>query len=93
MSLQDVDDLHGSLREAARVLRPQGRLCAAVVHPLTSAGRFVGRDPDSPFVVAGSYPDPRRHVDVALAQRDEPVGERHSQLRRVEQLAHLIAAQ
>lgn len=55
MSLQDVDDLHGSLREAARVLRPQGRLCAAVVHPLTSAGRFVGRDPDSPFVVAGSY--------------------------------------
>ena len=31
MSLQDVDDLEGAVAEIARVLRPRGRLCAAVV--------------------------------------------------------------
>lgn len=63
MSLQDVDDLYGSLRETARVLRPRGRLCMAIVHPLNSAGRFEGRDPDSPFVVTGSYLDNGYYLD------------------------------
>jgi ubiquinone/menaquinone biosynthesis C-methylase UbiE len=31
MSLQDIDDLGGALREAARVLSPGGRLCLAIV--------------------------------------------------------------
>ena len=34
MSLQDVNDLRGSLAEIARVLEPGGRLCLAIVHPL-----------------------------------------------------------
>lgn len=57
MSLQDVDDLPGALREAARVLEPGGRLCLAIVHPLNSAGSFTERAADSPFVIDGSYLD------------------------------------
>lgn len=57
MSLQDVDDAAGAIREAARVLEPGGRLCFAIVHPFGSAGRFEGDDADSPFVVRGSYLD------------------------------------
>jgi SAM-dependent methyltransferase len=55
MSLQDVTDAAGAIRESARVLEPGGRLCLAVVHPLGSAGRFSTDDPDSPFVITGSY--------------------------------------
>ena len=55
MSLQDVDDLEGAVGEAARVLEPGGRLCLAVVHPLSSAGRFDGLEAGSPFVIDGSY--------------------------------------
>ena len=55
MSLQDMDDPDGAIREAARVLEPGGSLCLAVVHPLASAGQFDGDDASSPFVVAGSY--------------------------------------
>lgn len=36
MVLQDVDDLEGAVREAARVLGGGGRLCAAIVHPFQS---------------------------------------------------------
>lgn len=57
MSLQDVDDLRGGIREAARVLAPGGRLCVATVHPLNSAGRFAERAADAPFVIEGSYLD------------------------------------
>ena len=55
MSLQDVSNPESALRQAARVLEPGGRLCLAVVHPLGSAGRFDGYEPDSPFVIKGSY--------------------------------------
>jgi SAM-dependent methyltransferase len=53
MSLQDVDDLEGALRESARVLEPGGRLCVAIVHPINSAGAFESDDPASRFVIAG----------------------------------------
>jgi SAM-dependent methyltransferase len=63
MSLQDMDDLEGAVREASRVLEPGGRFCFAVVHPLVSAGRFSGDDPGSPFVIEGSYLARSRYVD------------------------------
>ena len=57
MSFQDVDDLDGAIREAARVLAPGGRLCLAIVHPLSSAGGFESRTATSRFVIEGSYLD------------------------------------
>jgi SAM-dependent methyltransferase len=43
MSLQDMDDAAGAIHEARRVLKPQGRLLAAFVHPFASA--HLGREP------------------------------------------------
>jgi SAM-dependent methyltransferase len=42
MSLQDMDDAAGAVREAARVLAPGGVLVAATVHPIASSG--IARD-------------------------------------------------
>lgn len=63
MSLQDVDDMPGAVREAARVLESGGRLCIAIVHPLNSAGGFENDEPDSRFTIAGSYLDPSFYED------------------------------
>jgi SAM-dependent methyltransferase len=60
MSLQDVDDLPGAVGEAARVLTIGGRLCLAIVHPVSSAGTFAEREADAPFVIETSYLDERR---------------------------------
>jgi SAM-dependent methyltransferase len=53
-SLMDMDDAAGAVREAARVLEPGGRFCAAIVHPFLSAGS------GEPFTIAGSYLEPAR---------------------------------
>ena len=50
-SLMDIEDMPGAVREAARVLRPDGRFCICVTHPLADAGRFEDRAADAPFVV------------------------------------------
>jgi SAM-dependent methyltransferase len=63
MSLQDVDDVCGAVRETARVLEPGGRFCLAIVHPLGSAGRFIGEEADSPFAIEGSYLDESYYAD------------------------------
>jgi SAM-dependent methyltransferase len=55
MSLHDIEDLAGTLREAARVLAPGGRLCAAIVHPFASA--HVGSDVELPYFEAARYTD------------------------------------
>ena len=53
-SLMDMDDAAGAVREAARVLEPGGRFCAAIVHPFLSAGD------GEPLTIAGSYLEPTR---------------------------------
>jgi SAM-dependent methyltransferase len=63
MSLQDMDDLHGAVREAARVLEPGGRFCFNVLHPIASTGSWKSRGLDSAFTV-GSYFERQRHDDV-----------------------------
>ena len=68
-SLMDVDDMEGSVREAARVLRHGGKLCASVTHPMTDAGHFASHEPDSQFVIEGSYLGERRWFDQAV-ERD-----------------------
>ncbi len=68
-SLMDVDDMAGSVHEAARVLRPGGHVCACVTHPTTDAGRFASREPGAPLVVEGAYLGERRWLEVEV-ERD-----------------------
>ena len=63
MSLQDMDDPEGAVREAWRVLEPGGRFCLALVHPINSAGRFEADEEDAPFVIRDSYFERRRYVE------------------------------
>jgi SAM-dependent methyltransferase len=84
MSLQDVDDLDGAVGEAARILRPGGRVCLAIVHPLNSAGTFEGdgEDAETPFVIRESYLSTfRYHDDV---ERDGIAMTFHSEHRPLE---------
>lgn len=57
MCLHDIDRMPAAVAEAARVLEPGGRLCAAIPHPVNSAGRFSGQNADAPFLIEGSYLD------------------------------------
>ena len=66
MSLQDVDDVRGAVREAARVLDAGGHFCIAIVHPLNSAGEFAGHAEESPFVISGSYLDETFYEDSVV---------------------------
>ena len=66
MSLHDIDDRAGTTAEIARVLEPGGWLCLAVVHPLNSAGHFIGEEPESPFTIDGSYLDPSFYTDTLV---------------------------
>jgi len=61
MSVMNLDDPEGGVREAARVLTPGGRMCSAIVHPLDSPGFFEGDD----FVISGSYFEPDETVWVS----------------------------
>ena len=55
MTLQDIDAMPATVREAARVLDPGGRFCLAIVHPISSAGRFADRTADARFVIERDY--------------------------------------
>lgn len=63
MSLMDMDDMPSAVRELGRVLEVGGRLVAAVVHPINSAGEFVPpRGDHAPFVI-DSYLERRPYAD------------------------------
>jgi len=55
MSLQDIDAMPTAVREVARVLKPGGGFCLAIVHPINSAGRFERSAADAPFIIKGDY--------------------------------------
>jgi SAM-dependent methyltransferase len=57
MSLHDIDRMPQAVAEIARVLDRGGRLGMAIVHPLSSAGSFSGKEATAPFVISGSYLD------------------------------------
>ena len=68
MSLHDVDDMPGAIREAGRVLERGGAFCISIVHPINSAGRFESRDPDARFVMDTSYLASHRYQDSMSAR-------------------------
>ena len=55
MSLQDIDDFHRAIGEVARVLKPEGRFCFAILHPLRTAGVFQSIGSTETFATHGSY--------------------------------------
>jgi SAM-dependent methyltransferase len=59
MALHDMDQMAAAVADIGRVLRPGGRLCAAVVHPINSAGTFR----DDEFVLRESYFQERAYQD------------------------------
>jgi len=64
-SLMDVDDMETSVREAARVLKRRGRICACVTHPLADAGEF---DSEERFLIPGNYLGLRRWLELPVAR-------------------------
>jgi ubiquinone/menaquinone biosynthesis C-methylase UbiE len=88
MSLQDVDDIDGAVREIARVLVAGGRLRAAIVHPINSAGRFPTRELDAVFEIRDSYFEERRSSDTF--ERDGLTMTFTSQHRSLERIARAI---
>ncbi len=90
MSFQDVDDLAGAIAEAARILEPGGRLVFAIVHPLNSAGTFAGEEPDSPFVVTGTYLEAFPYSDEL--ERDGFAMSFHSEHRPLEAYSRALEA-
>jgi SAM-dependent methyltransferase len=69
MSLHDIDDFAGAVREITRVLAGGAYVCGCLTHPFQSAGGFASRDADAPFVIDGSYFKERR-VDAKPYVRD-----------------------
>ena len=82
MSLQDIDDMPKAVCEVARVLEPGGQFCFAIVHPINSAGRFLHRAADAPFVIDGDYLQPFYRSDPV--ERDGLAVTFHSQHRPLE---------
>jgi SAM-dependent methyltransferase len=62
MSLLDIDDFQGAVREIGRVLRTGGQLCLAVVHPFASAQDEQTMHSGS-FRFSHPYLQARRYVD------------------------------
>jgi SAM-dependent methyltransferase len=90
MCLHDIDAMPQAVAEVARVLGRPGRLCAAIPHPVNSAGSFRGRDPGAPFVIRGSYLDPAQ--DIWVHDRDGVRLTFHSEHRPLEAYSRALEA-
>ncbi len=62
--LQVVDEVRGTIEEAACVLRPDGHLCFALRHPTTDLGHFVSDEVDALYTVRSAYFESTRIVDT-----------------------------
>ncbi len=85
MVLHDVDDLAACVGEMARILKPRGQCCVAIVHPLNSAGNFTTPTPESEFIVKGTYLGEFKYSDTL--ERDGMEMTFHSAHRPLEQFS------
>jgi SAM-dependent methyltransferase len=71
LSLQDIDDMPGAVKEAARILKDGKKLILSIVHPMYSGGGFweTGTDDDKLFVIKPSYFEPE--LCVSTDQHDD----------------------
>ena len=83
MSLQDIDDLAAAVAETARVLETDGRLVAAITHPTSTAGGYLGDTINHPFALIRPYFELARHVYSTETAAGEPV-ELHGEHRPLE---------
>jgi ubiquinone/menaquinone biosynthesis C-methylase UbiE len=65
MVLQDVDDLDSTTHEIARVLKPGGSLCMAIIHPFASAQDPAAFHTGKPSPITDPYFVERRYEDKA----------------------------
>ena len=82
MSLHDIDAMPEAVGEVARIIRPGGRFCAAIVHPINSAGKFEGNTADAPFIIRGDYLKSFAYADAV--EREGRSMTFHSQHRSLE---------
>jgi ubiquinone/menaquinone biosynthesis C-methylase UbiE len=68
MFFHDVDAMPAAIKEAARILKPGGKLCLAIVHPINSAGRFEQKTANAAFVIKGDYLREFRYADAMNGQ-------------------------
>jgi SAM-dependent methyltransferase len=90
MSLHDMDEMRTAIAEAGRVLGRAGRFCAAIPHPLNSAGEFASKAADAPFVITGSYLDSTPVTWTAA--RDDVLLTFHSEHRPLEAYSRALEA-
>jgi SAM-dependent methyltransferase len=64
MSLQDIDDMQGAVRETSRVLVSGGRFVIAVVHPISSGHRLDREHPERPLELVDDYFERRHYTDT-----------------------------
>jgi len=79
MTLMDTDDFATAVSEAGRVLRPGGRYCIAIVHPLAESGCFLEDGSfliDRPYLQVWRYPDElhRQGIEMTFHTEHRPVG-------------------
>jgi SAM-dependent methyltransferase len=78
MSLMDTDDFAAAVSEAGRVLRPGGRYCIAIVHPLAESGRSLEDGSflvDRPYLQVWRYPDElhRQGIEMTFHTEHRPI--------------------
>ncbi len=90
MSLMDIDDLSGAVRETARVLSPRGCFLLFDRPPDQLCRAFEGDTSASPFVIEASYLGERRYTD--FLERDGLEMTFHSVHRPLETYARALEA-
>lgn len=67
-TMQREDDMASAVREASRVLKPGGYLCACVAHPMTDLALITASGSDAELDYSASYFEPRE-VSETVNQR------------------------